>query len=227
MTLFWGTFAKGEAEHDQQVVDALWKFFESLKKWAVLHQIHRILSLDPFARPIYWKIIKVSKRHLNTWTPLHTVAHEGLAIFYEKYMRSQCPPSGGRRCDIELGNVDSENEERVTPLLSACVRGHSVVASLLIADGSDVMAKDRQHTLENTPLLKAASNGHLEVVKLLFENDAEINAMDFNEETPLHKATWGGHHEVAKPLLDNGAEINVQNSSQSTPLNKAPSRGHL
>ena len=224
VTLFWGAYVKGEGEHDQQVVDALCQFFESRKKRAALRQIHRIVNVDPFARSAFRKIFKVAERQLNAWTPLHTVAHEGLAIFYEKYIGSQRSPSFCERLrDIELGTVHSEDEERMNPLLLACTRGHSAVASLIIADGADVMAHDRYG---ETSLHQAASNGHLEVVKLLLQKDAEINSTDNGKWTPLHKAAWGGHFEVTKLLLDSGAKINVQDVSQWTPLNKAASRGH-
>jgi ankyrin repeat protein len=218
---FWGSYAKGEAEHDQQVVSFLWRFFESRKKRSALRQLHRILSLDPLNRSGSRKIFKVAERHLNAWTPLHTVAHEGLAIFYEKYLSSPSICEGLR--DIELGTVHSENEEGLTPLPIACMRGHSAVASLIIAEGADVMAKD---SCGETPLHKAASEGHLEVAKLLLERHAEVNATDINKWTPLHKAAWGGHDDVTKLLLDNGADINVEDNHQWTPLYRAASKGH-
>jgi ankyrin repeat protein len=173
------------------------------------------------------KLLKVAERYLNTWTPLHIIAHEGLAIFYERYLSNQCPPSVGKLVlgEIDLGTVHSKNEESETPLLLACARGHYDVAKLLIADGAEVMARDSGG---ETPLHKAAAEGHLGVIKLLLEKGAEVNATtDWHTKwTPLHKASLGGCHQVTKLLLDSGAEINVEDSQQWTPLDRAAFKGH-
>jgi ankyrin repeat protein len=218
---YWGSYAKGDAEHDEQVVKLLWKFFESRKTRSAIRQLVRLVSLDPSDRSGSRKIFKVSERNLNAWTTLHTVAYEGLAIFYEKYLSSSSICEERRQ--IDLGTVHSENEEGLTPLPLACMRGHSDVASLILADGADVMATGNGG---KTSLHKAASEGHLGVAKLLLERDAKINAMDSNNWTPLHEAAWGGHDEVTKLLLDNGADINVEDNRQLTPLHRAASKGY-
>lgn len=219
VALFWGAYTKGPAEEDEQVVDTLWTFFESRKKRAALRQIQRIQNPSEGR-----KIFKLSERHLNVWTLLHTVAHEGLATFYQKYMSSQ-NPSDVREASlhIELGNVHSENEEMETSLLLASGQGHSAVVNLLIANGADVMAKNSR--LE-TPLHKAAAEGHIETAKLLIEMGAEINAVDNQNWTPLHKAATGGHDRVVALLLDKGAEVNIQDNYEWTPLHRAASGGH-
>jgi ankyrin repeat protein len=225
VAMFWGSYVQGEAEYDQQVVVALWKFFESRKKRAAFRQLYRILSLDPLnQRSGSRKILKVAERFLNSWTPLHTIAHEGLAIFYERYLSNQRLPSVGEwHGEIELGTVRSQNEESETPLLLACARGHVDVAKLLIANGAEVMARDYYG---ETPLHKAAAAGHKGVIKLLLEKGAEVNATsDHSKWTPLHKASVGGYHEVTTLLLDRGAEINVEDGLHWTPLHRAASKG--
>ena len=59
-----------------------------------------------------------------------------------------------------------EGEYQVTPLMTAAVKGHIEVVTLLANRGGDLEARD---TLGMTALMYASLEGHLAVVQLLVE----------------------------------------------------------
>jgi ankyrin repeat protein len=219
---FWGTYTKGQAEEDEQVTDALYTFFKSKQKHAALRQIRLFPTHGPFLSELAFS--SDLRNLLNAWTPLHTVAFEGLEIFYEKIV---VPQADGREklWDVELGSSYSKSRIGDTPLLVACGRGHSSLARLLIKNGADVSA--RNGVLQTTALHNAVQGGHIEVMKLLLEKDADINAKKQAALTPLHVAARKGNAEAVKLLLGHDdVEVNAKNRQESTPLHLAAIKGH-
>jgi ankyrin repeat protein/predicted RNA-binding Zn-ribbon protein involved in translation (DUF1610 family) len=213
---YWGTYTKGQAEDDQQVVDALYTFFKSKQKRAAFGEIY-LQDSTP-------KSSELKLKDLNAWTPLHTIAFEGLEIFYEKNVLRQAVGCEGL-WEAELGDPHSKNHDKETPLLVASSRGHSSLARLLIQNGADVNALSS--VLGVNSLHKAVLGGHVQIVKLLLEKDADINATDDYGRTPLRRATRKGNLEVVRLLLDKDAEINVKDNFGLTPLHLAAKYGHF
>ncbi|MGD0767025.1 MAG: ankyrin repeat domain-containing protein [Tepidisphaeraceae bacterium] len=109
------------------------------------------------------------------------------------------------------------------PLHAAAFKGDIAVARCLIADQTEINAKDSGG---ESPLHLAASAGQLAMVELLLANQADVNATDSDGETPLHLAVFQGHKEVAKLLLANKAEVNAKDNDGETPMHVAVCEGH-
>ena len=97
------------------------------------------------------------------------------------------------------------------------------VATLLIEQGADIEAKDKN---DRTPLHVAAESNSLDVATLLIDLGADIEANNEHGETPLHLAAWGDALEVATLLIDLGADIEAKkqdedNQPDDTPLHRA------
>ncbi len=95
------------------------------------------------------------------------------------------------------------------PLKDASARKARVV-SLLLANGADINAKDKDG---RTALWRAAYDQFAEGVKLLLQSGAYANARDNTGETPLIAACsrWSGTDpEVVSILLSHGADINAR-----------------
>uniref|UniRef100_A0A1X7U5M2 Ion transport domain-containing protein n=1 Tax=Amphimedon queenslandica TaxID=400682 RepID=A0A1X7U5M2_AMPQE len=113
-----------------------------------------------------------------------------------------------------------------TPLGTACLRGHTQVAELLLKHG--VANINHTNIQERTPLGMACIEGHTEVVKLLLERGAKVNVTDENGLTPLCNASIAGHTEIVKLLLEHGDVANVDHpdGDNDTPLIMACIGGH-
>ena len=77
-----------------------------------------------------------------------------------------------------------------TPLHIAALYGQKEVAKLLLANKTDVNAKDNYGA---TPLLWAALQGHEDVAELLLASNADVNAEWKDGMTPLNFAVSGGN----------------------------------
>ena len=143
-------------------------------------------------------------------------------------------------------DVDFRNQEGLTALHMAAVKGHNKVAELLIAKGANVNTSGR--LIGTTPLDSAALLGHKEMVELLIDSGADINPQIITGETPLQRAEQRGHSaiveilrkhggkagevtlqlailkgqkDVAKSLITGGADVNAKGLLGRTPLDWA------
>ena len=101
------------------------------------------------------------------------------------------------------------------PLSAATWKGHTEIAKLLIAEGSDVNTKDERR---ETPLHWAARNGSTQFIELLIAKGGNVNAKDSieakffqatlpsKERTPLDIATLHKHQQLANLLRKNGGK---------------------
>ena len=94
------------------------------------------------------------------------------------------------------------NGEGVTPLMNACLKGETMLATRLISHGADVGATDSK---DRTALSLAARHGQLEIVKAILGYGVNIEASDKDGWRPLHEAARMGQLETIKLLLDYGA----------------------
>ena len=115
-----------------------------------------------------------------------------------------------------------------TPLHIAAA-GYAVdVARSLLAEGADVLARNRRGA---TPLHYAADGhpgGHLwnpraqaAVIVLLIRSGADANATDKSGVAPLHRAVRTRSTGAVRALIANGASARQRNKSGSTPLQLA------
>lgn len=104
---------------------------------------------------------------------LYNAAKNGDAAAVRKLVEDGTPP-------------DKQNIRGVTPLWTACSRGHKAVVQVLLA--TDAVRVDVRTVSGQTPLFGAAANGHSEVVKLLLDHGAEQNCIDKDGRSPLSVA---------------------------------------
>ena len=165
----------------------------------------------------------------NGWTHLHWAAllDDGKAIQRLADMGAFMDPvdneydgefsdKGKRRAQL-LG-VKNIYTYVSTPLHVASRFNKSVAASVLIANGADVKAKNKHGA---TPLHYAAETNAAEIAKMLLDKGADVKAKNNYGSTPLHYAAWKNAAEVAKMLLDKGAEVNAKDDDGETPLHWA------
>ena len=130
----------------------------------------------------------------------------------------------------DLNNIVDEcgNNDGVNALIYAVLEGHTEIAKLLIALGTDVNAiweyEDEEDQDNRTVLMYAASRGHTEIVKLLIDSHASINIRDNDGTTALIYAAQYGHTEIVK-LLIAASDINITDNDGCTALIKAEQNG--
>ena len=112
-------------------------------------------------------------------------------------------------------NVNFLNPADESALMYAALKGHLVVAKLLISQDADV------NKTGWTPLHYAATNGHVDVIELLLDNHAFVDAGSPNGTTPLMMAAQYGSPQAVKLLLDEGAEPLQKNEQGLTPIDFA------
>ncbi len=85
-------------------------------------------------------------------------------------------------------------------LFHAAIGGHTAVAELLLASGTDVNAGEG----ENMALHGAVRFGQAAMVEWLLNHGAHVNALDHEQKTPLRVAVETGHTAVAEVLRRRG-----------------------
>lgn len=119
-------------------------------------------------------------------------------------------------------DVNSKNEDGLTPLHVAAVRGQLAVVDFLINNGADVNTKTKDG---KTLLHHVAREGHFEVVALLIDSGSDLNAKDVAGRTPLNCAMRWRKYDIAMLLINRGADVNTKDGTGITPLHYASSSG--
>ena len=215
-------------------------------------------DLDPFASDE------------NGWTHMHwaAAANDGDAIRRLVELgaisdpvaladKSKFSPDGQRRAGpLGLQMADWVNKGQ-TPLHVAAELNKGIAASVLIASGANINAKDargdtpldnaidgehvamqsllRQHGGSdcNTALAKvsslrsAARANNGDAVRCLVESGASVNARDSESISPLQWAAIENAPEAAAALLESGAEVDAKDDYGNTPLHSAARHNSL
>ena len=118
---------------------------------------------------------------------------------------------------MEVGDDERELEDS-TPLYAAALANARETAEVLLQNGADANARDKDGW---TLLHYAALANAWETAEVLLQNGAEVNAKNDNGVTPLHYAARANARETAEVLLQNGADINAKAKDGTTPLHAA------
>jgi ankyrin repeat protein len=148
-------------------------------------------------------------------------------------------------------DVNTHDQDRMTPLILASKSGYKEVVDLLLSRGatvdgitasgrtalhfaaefghSEVMEYLIQHgasvaTIDNakcTPLHLATRSSQLEAIQVLIRNEADLNALEEDLWAPLHFASSSGFVEAVRILIKNGSKINAKTASGATALQLA------
>ena len=117
---------------------------------------------------------------------------------------------------IEGGaDVNHQDRNNRTALLSAASSGYEKCVELLIKGGADV---NQRIMWKRTALSIAAYEGHIKCVELLISVGADVNSRDAYGMTPLMDASRRGHHECVKKLLTAGSDVNTHNNGETSLL---------
>jgi ankyrin repeat protein len=130
---------------------------------------------------------------------------------------------------LDLGSdVNAQNEDGWTALLSATERGLESVVRTLLNRGADVNAACDCPGFRGggwSPLTIAALRGHTGIVRALLDKGADVNAKSGDQgRTPLIVAVLGGYTDIVRALLERGADINEKDNSGKTALELAEER---
>ena len=86
-----------------------------------------------------------------------------------------------------------------TPLMAACMNGHTKVGEVLIESGAYLDVRDCNGL---TALMFAAGNGHMETTKMLLYRGADKDIIDQNGKTAEELSILNGHKEIARVIAN-------------------------
>ncbi|XP_054719249.1 ankyrin repeat and BTB/POZ domain-containing protein 2-like [Uloborus diversus] len=132
---------------------------------------------------------------------------------------------------LPTSHVNTFNEQGLTPLMVACIRGDEAMVHVLLDAGADVDVETpapgtsypyvNPETQHWTALTYATTHGHLSVIKLLLEKGANVEGgARLSEEkitvTPLQLAAASGRLKLAELLLLHGAHPFLSTTSRDS-----------
>lgn len=127
-------------------------------------------------------------------------------------------------------DVNESDEDGMSPLMYAVLRGHVAVAAELVRASASLEAVTVDY---ETPLHIAAKRGDVDMVHLLAANGAMLDARDLLEQTPLHVTVGTASLpfsvvvHVARVLLTHGADPTLADAAGLQALHLAVLAGNL
>nr|XP_020645335.1 ankyrin repeat domain-containing protein 7 isoform X3 [Pogona vitticeps] len=116
---------------------------------------------------------------------------------------------------LQKHDLNEQDKAGRTPLLLACIRGHTDIVTFLVDNKCQLNICDSERS---SPLMKAVQHQQEFCAIYLLEHGADPNLVDVNSNTALHFAASDSSTSIAKHLLDHKAHIEAQNKDGSTPL---------
>jgi len=113
--------------------------------------------------------------------------------------------------------INAVNKMNFTPLILACYKGNTEVASYLVKRVKDV----NFNSSSGTALAASVVKGNLALSKLLLENKADPNLADAGGMTPLLYAIQFKNTELVKLLLSHKADKKQADNSGKMPFEYA------
>ena len=127
-------------------------------------------------------------------------------------------------------DVNRAPQDGYTPLSTACSRGHTDIALLLLDHGADVDVDGEGAAYhlpsKAQPLFFACREGHADAVRLCLQRGADANRRCFRGNTALHAACITGNAIIARLLVEYGADVNAVDDYGHTPLDGALGNNH-
>ncbi|EPS41921.1 hypothetical protein H072_4150 [Dactylellina haptotyla CBS 200.50] len=189
----WGNHARASSVGGSPLILS---FLESVPKVRAAYQCYRVPSFSGF---VYGWIEK------EFIIGLHLAALLGLVETIT--------------CILATGvDVDTETDDRMTPLMWAAVAGRVEVVNLLLANGASI---DARGPGGQTPLTLAVVYGRLQTLEVLVGRKANLEARDWEGKTALAKAVELGKLEAAELLIRKGADLETRADGGGSPLNLA------
>ena len=125
--------------------------------------------------------------------------------------------------EIATVDVNSRDEDGLTPLHKAAALGTPANVALLLKAGANVNARTEDG---ETPLCKAVffntvTSRVAANIPILLKAGADVNPRAENGRTPLHWAASRGTPADVAVLLDAGADVKIQDDYNATPFDRA------
>ena len=125
--------------------------------------------------------------------------------------------------DKQLRVMDMQNtKDGFSPLMNACMNGHSAVADHLVKLGAKTELRDHDG---RTALNHATARGSLPIISILLDAGVDIDTPDNVGCTPLMTAVLRKNYPVVSLLLERGCDLNAGNVTGSTALELAQNNG--
>lgn len=127
---------------------------------------------------------------------------------------------------IDAGiNINSQEADGRTPLISAAARGDLDVVKLLVERGADINVKDKEGY---TALFHAIEAMYEEVAQFLLDQpNLDPNARGLNGVTALMSYAWRDKTDAVKKMLDHGADVNAQDNDGDAALHGVAKSGNM
>lgn len=136
---------------------------------------------------------------------------EGDAIMVKNFLK--------RGADVNMRSARGN----ITPLLAAADGGHKNIVEILIANGSEVNAKDEEG---ETAMMHAVRKGHKETFEMLIAKGADVNLKNNKEFTAMMLAAAAGHKDFVETLIAKGGDVNAEGAEGVTALMVAKLNKH-
>ncbi|MFC1834456.1 ankyrin repeat domain-containing protein [Thermodesulfobacteriota bacterium] len=139
----------------------------------------------------------------------------------------ECAKINGRSWMIALmvlAMPSVPQEYRNEALIGACYLGDPKKVELLLSQGADINAKDKNgytplmQALNYAPSMAASNKHRYKLADFLISKGADVDAKDKGGSTALHLACYTGDKLAAEILLSKGADINAKDKDGRNPL---------
>lgn len=113
--------------------------------------------------------------------------------------------------------IDIPDERKSSPLILACYRGNTAVASFIAEKTQNL----NYNSGVGTALMAAVMSGNQVIIEKLIALRADLNQADNNGKTALIYATFFNKTDIVKQLLEAGADRNKKDNDERTALDYA------